>query len=184
MSPLIERVVALTLLPGDRDVVLGDLREECAARGAPVRGGWLVSQCLRIAGRFHLEPYRAVVDLVGILAILLAGVILLWVVPAVGSPPPETVTLYRDALSRAALAVWSASHLTAASAAGLLVGRASLIPEHCAPARWHVATLLAVVSAAVPGAPAPALSAALLLAAAWFGDRARRAVRPTDSPSA
>jgi hypothetical protein len=106
----------------------------------------------------------------------------LWLIPlATADYLPGGIEYFTDVLGRAAVRFWSASHLTSAIAAGIIAGRLGLVPEHAARSRWHIAIAGAAALLAWHGPRAGALAAALLLASAWFGDRARR-VYADDTP--
>jgi hypothetical protein len=87
-------------------------------------------------------------------------------------PDPGTVlALYDDPLSRGALHVWSAPHLTAAVAAGLLVGHSPWIPAFAGALRGQLALALALAASwAAPGGFA-VVAPLLLLAATRVGQR-------------
>jgi hypothetical protein len=74
---------------------------------------------------------------------------------------------------------WSHGTAIAATAAGLLAGRAPLIPDHASSARWHVAVALAIATAASASTWTDGIAgAALLLAATAFGSTARTLPAP------
>ena len=86
-------------------------------------------------------------------------------------------TVFDDAFSRATLKLWSAPNVLAAVACGLLVGRASLLPEHADAARLHMVLVLApVATVAAPGTVQSLLAGALIAAAAWLGHLNRQAL--------
>jgi len=175
---LAERAVAWLLPAGDRESVIGDLREEAAARGADGDAAWRLLAGLRIAAHFHVEPYRDAACVRGVLALSVAGLALLWIVPAATGPGLLVPDFYTDPLLRAVAAMWGRSHVTSAAAAGLLVGHLPAIPAHAARSRWHVALLLAALAFSAADGTAAAWTAALvLLGAAWLGDRGRDAAR-------
>jgi hypothetical protein len=176
----IERLAALTLPRRDRDILMADLHEESSE--SPRGPTWRAWQTLRIAVRYHLECYHDPEDRLGIVALFAAAIALLWLVPlATGDYFPGGEAYFTDPFGRALIRFWAASHLTSAAAAGLIVGRTAIIPEHAALARWHVAVAAAATSLAWHGPSSGAVAAAVLLAAAWLGDRGRRAL-PDDTP--
>ena len=168
VTRLILRLVAIALPRRDRDAVLGDLREE----GHPTCLSTIRS-ALGIAAFYQLEAYRDVDDRWRIAAVTMVGVGLLWLVPAAsdqtfGNPG------FPDRFWQIVAAVWSASHVTSAVAAGLFAGRSSLIPEHASACRWHLGLGLATAAAmAAPTAAAGGTAALLTMVSAWLGDLAR-----------
>lgn len=171
-TPWVERA-ALQLVPArDRDALLGDLAEEGAC------GAWRrVAAIAGVGAAYQREPYRDDRARAGILMLLAAGLALLRLVPLAASGADM---LPADGLVwRAAAATWGHATAIAAVAAGLVVGRAPLMPEHAASARWHVAAVLAIVAAVTAGGWASGVAGAvLLLAAAWFAAHARCEVPP------
>lgn len=149
-----------------REGVQGDLMEQhLGAREA-----------LAIALHFQAEPYHAGADRRAALLLMLAAAGLLWIVPMAAHGLLAQATVFDDTFSRAALQVWSAPTVLAALACGLLVGRASLLPQHADAARLHLVLVLAPAAAwAAPGAVQAVLAAVLMPAAAWVAHQNRRA---------
>ena len=177
-ATLAERAVAWLLPARDRESVIGDLREEAAARGAEAGAAWQLLAGVRIAAHFHVEPYRDAACVRGVMALAVAGLALLWIVPAATGPGLVVPDFYQNPLLRSVAAIWGRSHVTSAAAAGLLVGHLPAIPAHAARSRWHVALVLAALAfAAADGAAAACTAALVLLAAAWLGDRGRDSAR-------
>lgn len=170
----LERLAARTLPPDEREWILADLREESGdgSRRGPL---WRAVQSLRIAGRFHGECYHDIDDRLRIVLLLLVALGLLWGIPlATGDYFPGANPYFTDPLGQALVRFWGASHVTSAIAAGLMVGRLTMIPEHAARARWHVA-LAGVVACLLLHGPRTGMSAAvMLLLGTWLGDRGRR----------
>lgn len=158
------------LLPvRDRNAVLGDLEEEGRGPGSLAHLGALAG----VVVHFHIDPWRDVSARFGALLTAALAWGLLLAVPAAAWPDPDTVLgLYDDPLSRGAIHVWSAAHLSAALATGLVVGHSARIPGFARTLRWQVALALALsASWAAPGAQA-VLAPLLLVAATWLGQRA------------
>lgn len=148
-----------------RASVHGDLLEQ--------RGG--VRDALAIALHFQAEPYRAGNDRRCALLLLFAAAGVLWIVPMAAHSLLIQATVFNDAFSRAALQLWSAPSVLAAVACGLLLGRASLVPQHADAARLHL--VLVLVPAAAQAAPTSlqaALAAGLMPAAAWLAHQNRQ----------
>ena len=175
----LDRLIARTIPASDRESVLGDLHEEELGRG-PRR----ILSILGVAAYFHAEPYRDEDALVRALSIFVGALSILWAVPAAAGPiPPDPEFFSGPILSFFAL-FWTASYVPASAAAGLLVGHAPWLPMWAGHTRWHATLVLsgfAWVLADSALARVAAISA--LLAATWFGDRARRSTPPT-TPSA
>jgi len=150
--------------------VLGDLEEEGLEPGT-----WRHLRALAgVALHVHGEPYRDR-EARGWLLLAAAGGLLLWsaVVAASFPPMPDLEPLW-DPVSRMALRFWSASHLTAALAAGLFVGHLPGAPQAAEAGRWHACSMVIAVAAWQGQGVATALmAAAALLVAAWIGARAR-----------
>jgi len=180
---IVERVAMLALPARDREFIAADLREGISASGAPFRSGRMLRQALGIAARFHGECYRHSDDRLRIATLLAGGMALLWVVPLATSQGSGGATeVFVDPASRLIVKVWTAAHLTSAAAAGLLVGRVTLLPEHAQLSRWHIGVALGMASMAAHGASRGVVAALLLLGAVWLGSQGRRAVEssPTD----
>jgi hypothetical protein len=160
--------VACLLPKRYREAVLGDLEEEGRPSGTPGHLGAVIG----IVVRFHAEPWRDDGARWGALVTVVLAAGLLRIVPAARWPDPGTVlALYDDPLARGAIHVWSAPHLTAAVAAGLLIGHSPWIPAFAGTLRWQLALALALpASWAAPGGFA-ILAPLLLLAATWVGQR-------------
>ena len=165
----LEWLLARAIPAADREAALGDLTEE------EIHHGLRRSLALMgIAFHHHAEPYRDQSARLCVLALLVAGLTVLWAVPtAAGGSVPDP-DLYPGPIVSLLLVFWSASHITAAAASGLLVGHAPWLPSWAAHARWHVAGLLCVFSLQAAATVTGGIGAAALLSAtAWFGDRAR-----------
>lgn len=173
MTP-IERLAARTLPPDEREWILADLREESG--NGPRRGPlWRSVQSLRIAGRFHGECYHDLDDRLRIVLLLVLALALLWGIPAAtGGYFPGGQQYFTDPLGRSIMAFWGASHVTSAIAAGLLIGRLTMVPEHAALARWHVAMAGVIACVLLHGFVAGCLGAILIVASTWLGDLGRR----------
>jgi hypothetical protein len=108
-------------------------------------------------------------------ATLFLGVALVWAVRAaglVGSVAIDPLQLFTDPLSRAAVILWSATNLTGAAAAGLLVGLSPWLPSFAGSLRYHIAVILAGLAWwSAPGAGIEV--AGLLLFGAWLGSHGR-----------
>ena len=168
---IVERI-ALALVPvRDREALLGDLAEEAGT----VRGR--AAGILSVGLWYQAEPWRDDRARAGILVLFAAGLALLRLLPlAAGAMDFLAVD---GAVWRGAARFWSHDLEIAATAAGLLVGRAPLVPDGVASARWHLAALLAL--AALLSARSwtdGTLAAALLVAAAFVGSAARTAAPP------
>jgi hypothetical protein len=177
VARLVVRLAARALPASDRELIVADLREESAALRPSRRAGWITRQALGIAARFQAECYRNPDDRLRIAALAVAGLALLWIVPlATSQNAGSGIEALYDPVSRAILELWRAAHLTSAAAAGLVVGRLTMLPAHTQPARWHVGVLLAISCIASHGPRAGSAAAALLLATLWLGSQGRRAV--------
>jgi hypothetical protein len=163
------RLASWTLPARDREILLADLWEESA--GQPRRLRWVAGQALRLAAHLHAECYRDPGDVVRLLALLITGAALLAIVQLPGFGTADGTRYFTDPVTRAILAFWSASHLTSALAAGLVIGRVAL-PQHLAVGRWHVVMVLAVLH----GMAAGVTGALALAGAAVLADRARRSL--------
>lgn len=180
MSFVLATSLAARLLPPEqRDPVLGDLEEQGLRRGSPGS----VAALLGVAVHFHGEAWRDEESRLGALLSLTLSFALWWAVCAAGQPGAEFGEFYRDPLSRAAVRFWSAAHLPAALGAGLLIGHAPWVPTVGHPARCHVAFVLAAIASWGGPVAGGVLPAALLLAAAWLGHRARTDPGPSSTPS-
>lgn len=81
-------------------------------------------------------------------------------------------TVFTDPVSRAALELWRFDAAIAALAAGLLLGRASVLPLQAHVIRAQLALALMVAAAwAAPSVVQATLVAVLLPAATWVGQR-------------
>jgi hypothetical protein len=160
--------VACLLAKRHREAVLGDLEEVGRSSGTPGHLGALIG----IVVRFHAEPWGDDGARWGALVtVVLAGGLLGIVLAATWPDPGAVLALYDDPLSRAAIHVWSAPHLTAAVAGGLIIGHSPWIPAFAGTLRWQLALALALpASWAAPGGFA-ILAPLLLLAATWVGQR-------------
>jgi len=168
--------VAGQLLPGpERAAILADLGEESLGLSPDRRGRWVAGQALRIAGRYHLECYRDVDDRWRIVMLLGVACGLLWSVPAATTQAFEVADAVVSGATRALIDIWRASHLTAAVAVGLTVGRVTLVPSHGEVSRWHITLAALIVAIVLHGWARGAVAAVFLLAAALLGDRSRRA---------
>ena len=160
-------LLALRCVPRHlRESVQGDLLEQ--------HGG--ARDALAMALHFQAEPYHAGSDRRCALLLLLAAAGVLWIVPMAAHSLLTQATVFNDVFSRAALQLWSAPPVMAAVACGLLVGRASFVPQHADAVRLHIVLLLAPAAAlAAHGAWQAVLSAGLLPAAAWLAHQNRQA---------
>lgn len=164
--------LALQLVPErDRDALLGDLAEE----GGDARGR--IGSILSVGASYQAEPWRDDRARAGILVLFAAGLALLRLLPlAAGAMDFRAVD---GAVWRGAAWFWSHDVAIAASAAGLLVGRAPLIPDRVASARWHVAAVLALAAfLSARGAAEGVLAASLVVGAALAGSAARQETAP------
>ena len=167
--------LALQLVPArDRDALLGDLAEEgCAGRDRFVG---IVS----VAASYQAEPWRDDRTRLGILLLFAASLALLRLLP-IAAQGLGTIEL-EGMVWRGAARFWANGPAIAATAAGLLVGRAPLIPDHAASARWHLVGVLALATiAGGDGWTRGALEAALLVVAALVGSAARTAPPPASA---
>jgi len=152
-----------------RASVHGDLLEQ----------GGSARDALAIALHFQAEPYRSGIDRRCALLLLLAAAGVLWIVPMAAHSLLAQATVFNDPFSRAALQLWGAPTVLAAVACGLLLGRASLLPEHADAARLHlVLVLLPAAAQAAPSGLQAALAAGLMPAAAWLAHQNRQTVPP------
>ena len=160
-------LLALRCVPRHlRESVQGDLLEQ--------RGG--ARDALAMALHFQAEPYHAGTDRRCALLLLLAAAGVLWIVPMAAHSLLTQATVFNDAFSRTALQLWSAPPVLAAVACGLLVGRASFLPEYADAVRLHIVLVLTPVAAlAAHDAWQAVLSAGLLPAAAWLAHQNRQA---------
>ena len=160
-------LLALRCVPRHlRESVQGDLLEQ--------HGG--ARDALAMALHFQAEPYHAGSDRRCALLLLLAAAGVLWIVPMAAHSLLTQATVFNDAFSRTALQLWSAPPVLAAVACGLLVGRASFLPEYADAVRLHIVLVLTPVAAlAAHDAWQAVLSAGLLPAAAWLAHQNRQA---------
>lgn len=166
LSALLTRVALRGVPRHLRDSVHGDLVEQAAGPGA----AWAM------ALHFQAEPYRDGPARRAALLLALAAAGLLWTLPMAAQALLAQATVFTDAFSRAALQLWAAPALLAASACGLLVGRASLLPPHADAVRLHLLLLLAPTAAlAAPGAGQALGAVACMAVAAWVAHLNRRA---------
>lgn len=164
MSGRLERGLTALLLRGVpahvRDSVDGDLRE---TGGGP-------RDALSVALAFQAEPYRAPPDRRAALGLMLAATGLLWLVPQAATLLLADAAVFDGPLARSALRAWQMPGVVAAAGAGLLLGRASVLPPHADPARAHgVLLLIPVALVLAPGSGSGLLAAAVLVAAAALG---------------
>lgn len=174
---LVGGLVARLLPETQRESVLGDLLEEGLRPASPAHLGALLGVILHV----QAEAWRDEAARLGSLLTLVLAFSLWWTVAAADPPAGEVVALYRDPLSRAALSLWSASHLPAALAAGLVVGTAPWVGPVGGPARGHVALVLAVVACGAAPAGGGVLPFLLVLGGAWLGDAARKDAVPASA---
>jgi hypothetical protein len=166
----LSRVLTLLALQGVprhlRASVDGDLVEQ--------HGG--ARDALAIALHFQAEPYRTGGDRRSALLLMLAAAGVLWIVPMAAQSLLAQATVFDDAFSRAALQLWIAPNVLAAVVCGLLVGRASLLPQHADTVRLHLVIVLVPAAAqAAPSVVQGMLAAGLMPAAAWLAYQNRRA---------
>jgi hypothetical protein len=168
---LLERLTSTVIPEADREAVLGDLEEEGYAAGS-VRHAVAVAG---IAASHQFEGWRDEGARRGAVITLFIGVALVWAVRAagmVGSVAIDPLELFTDPLSRAAVILWSATNLTGAAAAGLLVGLSPWLPSFAGSLRYHIAVILAGLAWwSAPGAGIEV--AGLLLFGAWLGSHGR-----------
>ena len=173
MRDAMERAVLLVVPARDREAVCGDLEEDIVNGRVPEGAFARFRELANVAMRYQREAYHDPDARLGAAALAVAGVLLLLVVPSAGIGSLVVVE-YHDPISRAAIQFWQQGELIAAMAAGLLVGRAPILPETSNAARWHIGIALALMMLSGVGAlDAPPFAAVLLLATLWFGDRAR-----------
>lgn len=160
------RTAAGVLLPaGARESVAGDLTEEGLRPGTMA---YLVA-LVGISFHVHCEAYRDEGARLGVVIAFILGLVVLWAVQAAAWPGSPSLELFGDPVSRGALLLWGASHLTSAVAAGLVVGHAPGIPSFAEAARWHAAVALAGVAWwSAPEGAASVAAALLVLAAVWL----------------
>jgi hypothetical protein len=176
--PVLERLAGFALPRGERDEILADLHEEWLSRDDSRSPGWVARQSLCIAARYQGECYRDPDDHWRIMAVLALAVALLWIVPAATVQLLNGADVFTTPVMRAIVHLWRASHVSSSVAAGLLVGRIAILPDHTGAARWHIVSLLAAVCIATNGLAAGSVAGLALVSAAWLGDRSRRAVAP------
>jgi hypothetical protein len=170
-TPLV-RLAALTLPVPDREIIVADLCEESARERRS--DFWVARQAIGVAGRLHLESYRDADDRWRILLLVLAAATVWFGVPQASSQLLGGPEVFTDPIGRAIVSMWRASHLTAACAAGLLIGRADWLQIHATSARWHVSLLLAVSAFVSYGSAAGGAAAAALLGTTWLADTNRQ----------
>jgi hypothetical protein len=160
--------LAARLLPAHlRHSVLADLHEERPPHASP---GWVVGQATLVALHFQAEPWRERGIAGRALLLLAAAGGLLWIVPMAARALLAQAGVFTDPASRFVLELWRADAVVAGIAAGLVLGRASLLPLHAAPARAQAALLLAVPATWMAHTPLQAaLTPLLMLAAVWLG---------------
>jgi hypothetical protein len=165
---LLERLTSAVIPEADREAVLGDLEEEGYVAGS-LRHAAAVAG---IAASHQFEGWRDEGARRGAVITLFIGVALVWAVRAagmVGSVAIDPLQLFTDPLSRAAVILWSATNLTGAAAAGLLVGLSPWLPSFAGSLRYHIAVILAGLAwwsapgAGIEVAGRPAGSCRLLL---------------------
>ena len=169
MTRRIARLVALGLPARVREEVTGDLAEEALLPGTAGHLRGLAGVVLHV----QIEPYRDGGARLWFVAAL-AGALALWTaVTAAGfGVLPELAPLW-DPVSRLVLRFWSASHVTAALAAGLVLGHLPG-PTSVGPARAHAIVLMAGLAGWHGGLGwAGGLAVAAVLSAGWIGSRAR-----------
>lgn len=171
---LVEGLVARLIPEPQRESVLGDLLEEGLRPGSAAHAGALLGVVLHV----HAEAWRDEGARLGALLTLVLAFSLWWVAAAADPATGDVVALYRDPLSRAALSFWSAPHLPAALAAGLVIGTAPWIGPVGGPARGHVVLVLAVVACSAAPEDGGLLPFLLVMGAAWLGDAAREDPAP------
>lgn len=179
-----ERLAGFALPRSDRDEILADLHEEWVSSGDRRPRGWVAWQSLVIGARYQRECYREPDDQWRIAAVLLPAAALLWIVPAATAQLFNSAGLFTQPVMLAIVDMWRPSHVSSAAAAGLLVGRIAILPEHTGAARWHIVWLLAAVCIAANGLAAGPVAALVLLSAAWLGDRSRCAVATDEAGQA
>lgn len=164
------RLVALGLPSSAREEVTGDLLEEGLR---PETFGHLRA-LTGVVLHVQAEPYRNPESRFWLIGAL-GGAFLVWfaVITARFEVLPELLPLW-DPVSRSVLRFWSASHVTAGLAAGLVLGRLPGGPS-VGPARAHAVFLLAAVAGYQGGVGwSGAAAVASVVGAAWIGSRARR----------
>lgn len=175
------RLLSRMLPARDREVILADLWEESTDR--PRRYSWLATQTVRMAAHLHLECYRDPRDAGKLIALLVTSACLVLAIRAFGFGPDDGARYFTDPITRGILAFWSASHLTSAIAAGLILGRIAL-PGHLSVARWHTVGAISVLLASLYAPPTAATGVATLLAVASIANRARPdSEHATDEPT-
>lgn len=159
----------MPLVPREhRDGLLGDLTEE------ELPTARVAVETLGVALWWQLEPYRD--RSIRLASLLLWAVGLTWLrlVPAAAGDAAFDPTLYTGPIAMAAAFFWSVPIVPAAIAAGLSVGRLTVVPAWAWAVRLHAALGLAAVGYATANGAALGLAAAgCTVGAAWFGDRAR-----------
>jgi hypothetical protein len=170
-AQLLERLASAVIPEADREVVLGDLEEEGFVAGS-VRH---MAAVAGIVASHELEGWRDGGARRGAVITLFLGVALVWAVRAaglVGTVTIDPLQLFTDPVSRAAVILWSATNLTGAAAAGLLVGLSPWLPSFAGSLRWHIAFILAGLAWwSAPGAGIEV--AGVLLFGAWLGSHGR-----------
>lgn len=170
-----ERALLLVVPARDREAVSGDLEEDIVSGRVPGDAVARVRELFNVAMRYQREAYHDPDARLGAAALAVAGVLLLLIIPVAGIGSLVVVE-YHDPISRAAIRFWQQGELIAGAAAGLVIGRAPIVPEASNAARWHIGVALSLLMLSGVGAlAAPPFAAVLLLATLWFGDRARGA---------
>ncbi|MBC7894337.1 MAG: hypothetical protein H7066_02935 [Cytophagaceae bacterium] len=170
---VMERAMLLAVPAREREAVSGDLQEDIVSGRLPEGFFARMRELASVALRYQREAYQDPDARLGAAALAVAGVLLLLVIPSAGIGSLVVVE-YHDPLSRAAIRFWGQGELVAAMAAGLVVGRAPILPEASNAARWHIGVSLSLLMLSGVGAlAAPPFATVLLLATLWFGDRAR-----------
>ena len=166
---LVERMIPSQ----EREIVLGDLLEE----GVPA-GSWrYVRLAMGIGLWWQAHPFGSPSGRRGVLLSLAAGLGLLLGVTWATSASAPPLDLFRDPVSRGALMFWATPHLTAAIAAGLVVGHAPWTPS-MGRAQLHVGLVLVLIAAGLaPTGRAGVLSGLVLALAMMVGARGRTPAR-------
>lgn len=175
------RLLSRMLPARDREVILADLLEESAH--TPRRRSWMATQTVRMAAHLHLECYRDPRDAAKLIALLLASACLVFAIRAIGFGPDDGARFFTDPITRGILAFWSASHLTSAITAGLILGRIAL-PGHISVARWHAVGAISVLLVLLYAPSTAATGVATLLGVAFLANGARpNSEHATDEPT-
>ena len=170
VTALLARLITgLGLPPTAQDEVTGDLEEEGFSPGSVGYLKALTGVVLHV----QVEPYRDPGARLWFMGALVSA-LLLWsaVITAGFAVQPEILPLW-DPVSQGIIRFWSASHVTAALAAGLVVGS---LPGggSVGPARTHALILLSGIAAYESGIGWEGVAAAAsVLGSGWMGSRAR-----------